>query len=136
MSQKIHLCDPLETQLEARTFFAMTNLFIQRGPRGKKALVVNMDETPIQQSYPAQKGTIGVHRKRTLPPGRGIERLATTEKRGIITHVAFIAESIEIQQKLPQIFIANGKLVPKYVAGTITPTLPPNVYFGEAQAAG
>ena len=116
---------PLE-MWQARAFYAMSNLFLQRGPAGKKAILINMDETPIQQSYPAQRGTIGVGRKRTLAPGVAIERLATTDKRGIITHVAFIAEAVEIQDKLPQVFIANRKLVPHYVQDEVTPHLPPN----------
>ena len=111
---------------QARAFYAMSNLFLQRGPAGKKAILINMDETPIQQSYPAQRGTIGVGSKRTLEPGVAIERLATTDKRGIITHVAFIAEAVEIQDKLPQVFIANRKLVPRYVQDEVTPHLPPN----------
>jgi len=107
----------------------MGNLFLQSGPEGKKAIMINMDETPIQQSYAAQRGTIGVGRKRSMEPGLAIERLAPTDKRGIITHVAFVAEDAEIQATLPQVFIASTKLVPQYVADAVSTQLPPNTFL-------
>ena len=42
------------------------------------------------------------------------------------THVAFIAEVAGMPDKLPEVFIANRKLAPRYVQDEVPPTLPPS----------
>lgn len=81
------------------------NYLLSKVPAGKKALVINVDETAVCLFQGTGKGTImaGKKRRRDGP----VQRVNRATRRTYLTHVAFICDNPFYQKFLPQVLIGN-----------------------------
>ena len=78
---------------------------VSQVPAGKKALIINMDETAVCLFQGTGKGTViaGKKRKRDGP----VQRVNRSTRRTYLTHAAFICDQPLYQEYLPQVVIGN-----------------------------
>ena len=97
---------------------------------GKTPLFVNMDETSVSYSFASKVLGLRVS-KAALPPGkkRRKQKVAHADNRAHISFLAFLTHLTDVQPKLPQIFLASEKLVPKKLLQELSPHIPENYHF-------
>ena len=90
---------------EAFASWQWLNHLVSKVAAGKKALIINMDETAVCLYQGTGKGTVmaGKKRKRDGP----VQRVNRATRRTYLTHVAFICDNPFYQKLLPQIIIGN-----------------------------
>ena len=74
-------------------------------PAGKKALIINLDETAVCLLQSIKRGTVivGKKRKRDSP----VQQVSRASRRTYLTHVALICDNPFYQKYLPQVVIGN-----------------------------
>ena len=89
-----------------------------------------MDETSVSYSFASQVPGLRVS-KAALPPGKKHRKQQVThsDDRAHISFLAFLTHFTDIQPNLPQIFVANEKLVPKKLLKELSPHIPKNYHF-------
>ena len=97
---------------------------------GKTPLFVNMDETSVSYSFASKVRGLRVS-KAALPPGkkRRKQKVAHADNRTHISFLAFLTHLTDVQPKLPQIFLASEKIVPKKLLQELSSHIPENYHF-------
>lgn len=84
-------------------------------------LFLNLDETAVQYAYYSAKGWIA----KCVPPARA--NVASTHRRGAITHIAMISSVLGVQPHLPQILVVNTRRLSARLLSRLQQTAPSNV---------
>jgi len=115
------LCDPKNLLFsEVEAYWQWSRLLHRLlPPDGPQPLLLNLDETSIGRGLHSSLGIVITQACPILQIG-GLRRVAPPRRRkrvrGAITHVAIIADRTKIQPLLPQVFLANPRLVSERAA--------------------
>lgn len=74
-------------------------------PAGKKALIINLDETAVCLFQSSKRGTVIVSKKRKRDSP--VQQVSRASRRTYLTHVALICDHPFYQKYLPQVVIGN-----------------------------
>ena len=96
-------------------------------PPGKKALLVNFDETAICAYMGGGKGNLFVR--------KAVQRLPKTQQRTYMTFVAFICDDPVLQQILPQVIVANTHTISARELEHLQEACPANIKILRQQSA-
>ena len=103
------------------------NFHTSNVPGGKRLVKINIDETRIGYFFTGGKGNVKAT-KRSAPLRRVLrQRVPKSALRAGITHVAIVCDDPSLQPKLPQVLIANERVIPARCLGAIVDALPDNV---------
>ena len=103
------------------------NFHTSNVPGGKRLVKINIDETRIGYFFTGGKGNAKAT-KRSAPLRRVLrQRVPKSALRAGITHVAIVCDDPSLQPKLPQVLIANERVIPARCLGAIVDALPDNV---------
>ena len=106
------------------------NYLEARVPPGKKLLRVNFDETAVCLFQGKGKGNMFIAKRR-----KTAQNIPKWFQRAHLTHVAFCCDDLVIQRSLPQIIIANERVLPKKQLAALRRSCPPNVRLIRAKSA-
>ena len=81
------------------------NYLVRQVPAGKKALLINLDETAVCLWQGTQRGTVLVSKKRKRE--EPIQRVNRATRRTYLTHVAIVCDTPSYQKCMPHIIIGN-----------------------------
>lgn len=114
---------------EAHTFWKWLG-FIRQFAAPKEVLMLNLDETCIGRTTANVKGHVVTSRT----PGQILHRelVARTpsrHRRGIVTHIAIIANRTDVQPALPQIFVGNPQRFSLGLTAQLQHEAPANVHI-------
>jgi len=90
---------------EAFASWQWCNYLIGKVPAGKKALLINMDETAVCLYPGTRRGTVIL--SKTRQPGSPVQPVSRASRRTYLTHVAFICDTPSYQKYLPQVVVGN-----------------------------
>lgn len=97
---------------QARACWRWANFLAAASPSNKPVLRINLDESSIKMHTDVQPGLVAEaspkRRRRMLSEGKGPD-LQT--RRSAATLIAFICDDVEVQQRLPQIFVVNEHMM-------------------------
>jgi hypothetical protein len=121
---------------QATAVWQWSNFLHAQVPNGKIVLRINMDETSIKLHQTARGGHMtwkAVLLKRSaLSLTKNVTR---GEMRSSFTHVAFICDDVNIQRKLPQIFLVGERHISVADAERVHQELAPNIHVWRVKKA-
>jgi hypothetical protein len=105
------------------------NFLHAKCPTGKRIVHINLDETSVCYWSPSTKGNV-LKQRLHYPHGQApVVRVSTTRSRATLTHVAMISDDEEIQKLLPQVLVANRRLLTREQQTRIQAILPMSVFL-------
>ena len=114
-------------RLQANAVWRWYRSLLKAVPPGKRVLRINMDETSVAAFHGHEAGNITPWRQRGLD-AEPITWADRKKRRTAFTHAAFICDDSSIQPLLPQLILANEKVLSKADLDRILQDCPHNCY--------
>lgn len=97
--------------------------------KGRRPLLINLDETSVPVTFSSVKGTVIVKDSLGKRLARPVQKMVASDKRTYFTHVAMICNDPVVQKLLPQVLFVGAKdlTIPEFDA--LQTDLPPNVFI-------
>ena len=111
------------------------NFVADNVPVGKYILRINMDESSVPFTFPAQKGNIVAKLRSSPSSTQLVQEITRKEIRTMFTLVAFICDDPSLQPRMPQIVLAPRGFVLSRDAPPIAQSLPTNIYVVRRKSA-
>ena len=115
---------------QAAALWRWSNFVHKRVPAGKKAVLVNMDETCIRFHQTPAGGLLVEPAAKLKQTAQSLKQNVSTQAlRGSMTLVAFVCNDRDVQRRLPQVLISSRALCTVQQTMDMRKTLPENVFL-------